>query len=340
MKLSRKISCYVLLASFALAPTACLMGMARRSSTQLVDAAGRGDERRVRELVASGVGVNSFSMDGDTALTRASFHKREDVIRTLLALGADPNCANGRCHWPPLLLAAEIGFDLGVELLLDGGAAVDGVDRGGMTALFAAARDDREAMTRRLLAYGADVNHLDRDGRTALSHAAESGSVRVAGLLLEHGAMIENIDHWLRTPLFYAAKADRSAMVRFLQACDANMSCMDRKGLTPLAIATVEGNELVVRILLEAGADLYSHAACCDFGTTATANRRQASKKAKRPRDDEFGTELCRVCSQEIDGAQLVRSCPRHRVCRQCLELWNRHRGDSNSCPQCASVNR
>jgi ankyrin repeat protein len=57
---------------------------------QLVLAAEEGDENHVRFLIGMHVNVNFEHEDGDTALACAARENRREVVRILLAYGADP----------------------------------------------------------------------------------------------------------------------------------------------------------------------------------------------------------------------------------------------------------
>ena len=48
------------------------------------------------------------ALHGETALTAACLHGREDVVRLLLAKGASPDQTNAR-GLPPFLCAAKVG---------------------------------------------------------------------------------------------------------------------------------------------------------------------------------------------------------------------------------------
>jgi hypothetical protein len=79
-----------------------------------------------------------------------------------------------------------------VKLLLDNGAAVNGVDSTGMTALMLAAERGHLQIVILLLDNGAAVNGVDSTGMTALMLAAEAGHLQIVILLLNSGANIYN----------------------------------------------------------------------------------------------------------------------------------------------------
>jgi ankyrin repeat protein len=145
----------------------------------LVEAAREGDAERVSELLASGApfeeGVDARGEHGRSALMAAAGGGHVEVVRALLAAGADPGATDhagstALFYFPPgsdpeiaeLLLAAAGG---------DGEPLVDRANRAGQTALTNAALLGHSRLVEALLAAGAEVDHEPRDGRTALSRA-------------------------------------------------------------------------------------------------------------------------------------------------------------------------
>jgi len=124
--------------------------------TQLIRATEAGDERRVRELIAAGVPLELGDRDDCAALQSAAWRGRPRIA----------------------------------ELLLDGkfegqGANVDRLTVDNCTPLIIAAAMGHEACVRVLLARGADVTLQMKDGSTAL-RSAETDATKA--LLRAHGA--------------------------------------------------------------------------------------------------------------------------------------------------------
>src|SRR5215831_16593743 len=63
-------------------------------TVSVADAARAGDVAQVRQLIKSGADVNAPAADGSTALLFASYDSDAEMIKTLLAAGANPNVAN------------------------------------------------------------------------------------------------------------------------------------------------------------------------------------------------------------------------------------------------------
>jgi hypothetical protein len=169
------------------------------SITDLVDAAKRGDDHAVRnliesgtdlgargpmgytalhwagirghwwifaELVAAGAPVNAIGSDGGTPLHWTCHHDNPDAVRLLLDAGADVGVHNkwGRT---PLHVAARRGCLDVAELLLDAGADPNAKTNEGWTPMHVAARSGQESMLDLLESRGADPTRTDSDGLTA-----------------------------------------------------------------------------------------------------------------------------------------------------------------------------
>ena len=88
----------------------------------LQEAAFKGDITQVKKLLDEGHNVNHALGDGETALTSAMRSRRVDVVRLLLAKGADVNTENSPSDRTPLMLAADSGDTEMMKILLDHGA--------------------------------------------------------------------------------------------------------------------------------------------------------------------------------------------------------------------------
>ena len=91
----------------------------------------------------------------------------------------------------PLSWAAQEGRLSIVELLIQGGADLDGTDSRGNTPLHRAAENGHEAVARLLIDKGADVKAQNKDGSTALIWASRNGHEAVARLLIDKGADVK-----------------------------------------------------------------------------------------------------------------------------------------------------
>jgi len=106
-----------------------------------------------------------------------------DVVRRLLAHGADPNLAD-IYGWTPLMRAIDLGRPGIARVLLDSARADPDVrNENGHTALHHAAAHGFEPLVRLLLARGADPGARDREGRTPATVARLQGHPDVAKVL-------------------------------------------------------------------------------------------------------------------------------------------------------------
>lgn len=76
--------------------------------TQMMLAAGSGNDPEIRALYRAGFDVNAIDQDGDSVLFYAASRGRAQTIRLLLSLGANPNPAPGATAETPLTSAAQM----------------------------------------------------------------------------------------------------------------------------------------------------------------------------------------------------------------------------------------
>jgi ankyrin repeat protein len=149
----------------------------------LLDAAAKGDLKKVQELVDKGANVNEASkVNGVTPLIAACLNGRVDVVKYLLDKGAavDTRTSFG----VDALMAAglnEAGYEKVSKLLFEKGAGASGL-------LDAAASGNLEGV-KELVKLGTSVNAAaPATGETALMAAASNGQLEVVKWLLEKGA--------------------------------------------------------------------------------------------------------------------------------------------------------
>jgi ankyrin repeat protein len=169
-----------------------------KGETALMMAAARGYVDVARVLVKSGADVAATCSAGLTALMSAASARQEEMVTFLLDNGADVN-RKGPSGSTALLLAAEgRGGDLSVSdkglvsimsALVDKGANVNARDGRGLTVLWFALREGKEAVIKVLLDKGADVNMVaGKAGWTPLMEAVAMGRPSIVKILLEKGA--------------------------------------------------------------------------------------------------------------------------------------------------------
>ncbi|XP_074565834.1 protein VAPYRIN-like [Curcuma longa] len=120
--------------------------------------------------------------------------------------------------------------------------------------LAAAARKGDPWATARMVEQGAAVNGQDQHGWTALMRAAFKGKVETMQVLIEKGAEVEARDEEGYTALHCAAEAGHAEAVEALLKRGADAEARTAKGATAAEIAAVYGNDEVLRVLGEGGA--------------------------------------------------------------------------------------
>jgi ankyrin repeat protein len=168
-------------------------------TTPLVAATEANDTASAAFLIQRGAAVNTAgyffeaALPGQTALMNAAAHSNVDLMKMLLAKGADVNAVsaekgvgvkNGPIAfgtYTPLLMAATHGSPEAVKLLLDAGAKVNARDLRGMTTLMLAIGTDRAdvRVIRLLLEKGADPNIKSKLGESSLDWAKKMGNIEV-----------------------------------------------------------------------------------------------------------------------------------------------------------------
>ena len=223
--------------------------------------------------------------DGMRAMDRAIERGEPELVRMLIAAGADPHIVNGKGrnafqhaldvqNWDVVRLFLESGFDpdknttgltmlqetvakgshKGVEALLSGGADPD-VVRNGLSALHLAIKNGHVDMVRSLVAGGANLGLETAEGLTPLWLGVRSGNNSVVKTLLKKG-----VDGAVRRPdgssvLHQAVDDQNDGMLGILLRAGIDPDMADEDGMTALHKAVESGRTRAIRLLLEYGAD-------------------------------------------------------------------------------------
>jgi ankyrin repeat protein len=205
---------------------------------------------KVRLLLDRGAVVNARTKDGTTALVTAARRGNLDVIKLLLARGANPKTdAAERAE----LLRLAYGERPEIRpLLTDAGAYAR--DAGASPLLTTFPGVSNAALVRELLDLGVSPNPRGRF--PVLGSAAFEGHIESARALLDHGAAPNATGPHGVTPLMMAAAATQPdpAMVRLLLDKGADTTARDEVGRTALDWALLVGDTPVADVLRKAQA--------------------------------------------------------------------------------------
>jgi ankyrin repeat protein len=208
----------------------------------------RGDVEGLRRLIAGGLSLDAKDpLAKRPLLAWAALLGTVDIVRELLAAGADVNVKAGRLT--PLAIAYERGDAAVVELLLAAGADVDAkADSSPQVSLIAHAVDRGDAaFVHRLLAEGAKPSF------TALHIAIRTRNEEFARLLVEAGAPLDTRDFFDRTLVIWASMNEQPRVARLMLERGANPN--GKYDRTPaLSWAVVTANREAIDALLGAGA--------------------------------------------------------------------------------------
>ncbi|KAJ5756958.1 uncharacterized protein N7511_007140 [Penicillium nucicola] len=224
-----------------------------------------------------------------TAFWQAAKNGHEEVVRLLLAAGADVKGANDVSEdKSPLLAAAEHGHLEIVSLLLKQ-TGIDPTWRSatGSTSLSLAASGGHHTLVKLLLCVeGVDPNCRNKEGHSPLSLAAVGGHIEVIKLLIATNAVQHDTKDSVkyRTPLLWSLAGGHGSISKLLLEHGAqDVECRDISSAcrTALSIAAGQGNETLVDLLLEANANPNSKSThsrtplsyACETGTVGIAQR-------------------------------------------------------------------
>jgi ankyrin repeat protein len=146
------------------------------------------------------------AQNGDLETVKSLLKVNPELVRKIDTLGVTP-----------LHRAAQQGRIDVVRLLLASGADVNAQDKYGNTPLHESALFGHKDVVALLLASKADVNALNKNGETPLHRAAMTGHNDVAELLLANGAGVNAKDNGSTTPLQLAVVNGRQDMVELLR---------------------------------------------------------------------------------------------------------------------------
>jgi ankyrin repeat protein/N-acetylneuraminic acid mutarotase len=224
-----------------------------------------------RQVAALDAGL-PVSIAATETTAPATATEAEEVKRIQALIKDSPDLINAPDQKGVTLLesAAAKGKLAVVKVLLENGAAVDGLQQPSLTPLHYAAANGHRAIVDLLLSKGAKAEAQNQSGVTPLHLAARKGYETVAKALLAAGATVnvqtkgvagsdtEDLHYHIspgQTPLHLAASAGYSGMVELLLAKGADVNAEDSEGRTTLSYAVQNHYQAILQVLLAAHAN-------------------------------------------------------------------------------------
>ncbi|KAI4454386.1 ankyrin repeat-containing protein [Holotrichia oblita] len=148
----------------------------------------------------------------------------------------------------PLLTALDCSTADVVKILIENGAAVNGVnkDQPNRTPLRVAIRKSRLRSVHMLLENGANINV---ENKPMLHSASKGKSTKIVHMLLEHGADPNQTDEYGQTALHHAVINNRQYIVKKLLEFKAAVNIADGNGLIPLDYVTGMDSDDIISML-------------------------------------------------------------------------------------------
>jgi len=196
--------------------------------------------------------VNAADHKGFTPLINATIGESNDIVSSLIKLGADVNWRNndgaGAIHF-----AASDGDVPRLKLLCDAGADIDCISSSG-TALHWAASKARSDAVKFLIERNADINKLSREGIPAVLVGSVASCDMGVSYLVDAGADVGAIVAGNLTALHICAENGLVNAVESIVRTEAGRKCCLIEtadgGNTPLQLAAMSGSADIVRLLL------------------------------------------------------------------------------------------
>lgn len=170
-------------------------------------------------------------------LAGAASHGQFQVVKYLLANGADISPSNSRSASSPLHQACRSNNLPIVRHLLQHGADVNQDNAYKVTPIMYACKYSSVEIVELLLAYSPDLHKTNFIGSTALSWAIFPGKIHVAELLLQAGADPNQAMPDGNTSLHCAVLTGSASMVKVFLRGGADPFLRNEMGLTPLRLA-------------------------------------------------------------------------------------------------------
>lgn len=193
-----------------------MFGLGKQES-KLLEAAWRGDEDTVREVLSAKTEFVNQSASRSLCKSHPRFNEGDTALH----------------------LSASMGHNRVVGFLLSLKASVNATNQQGVTPLHAASHAGHAEIVKLLLKHRANPNARDGNGRTPLHEAAITSHLDIEKILMNNAAMADTKDQEGNTPLHEAAKACSEPLVQLLVAEGADINEVNAQHRTPLHLCMI-----------------------------------------------------------------------------------------------------
>lgn len=199
--------------------------------------------------------INKKNLYDESALWIAINNGYKEIIKILIANGADVDCINLSNNTPIIYAIKQNDTEL-LHTLIKNKADVN--KSNDKSPLWWAVMQNKEDIVKILVENDADVNK-EYAGETPLMFAARHGNMELVKFLLKNEFNRADVNHaniFKETALWKAFNKKRYDILKFLIEQNANLDIQDFNGNTPLLVACRDGNIELVKLFLENNANL------------------------------------------------------------------------------------
>lgn len=212
--------------------------------TELLNAVLAKDFTRINYLLDQGANINARDTNNLTPLMNAVKGGNYDLVKLMLANGADPDLVD-QDGWSAVMHAAWLNEPKMLRALAAGyGAKLGLVEKlTQSTALGLAVQNGKALAVVALLDSGADPNiKMGEGGYTPLMVAANLGELSAAQVLLQYGANVDAVNNGGLTALMIAAANNKPNLFALIIKSGADPQLKNEQGITAYDIAQKRGS--------------------------------------------------------------------------------------------------
>ncbi len=230
--------------------------------TPIMCACEKADLSVIEFLIASGAKASHITKEGGNSVSFAAARfGRADILQLLLSHKVDVNRpSEGGGRISPLAIAANQGHLEVVKTLIANGADVNYADaKHGLTALCCACESQKTDVIDFLCKSGANINQKTSGGFTNLLLACSMNYLESLKSLIKNGADPSITDDDGSTSLINACLKNHSTLAEYLLDNKINITAINtpnQAGHTPLSLACKNNNIALAKILIKHGASI------------------------------------------------------------------------------------